>query len=235
MFAGARDESDMQFGLLCDLLREFVYPQLQRLYVNLCGPEVSTPQSQTDNVHIQVIKKFVEKAFPMQEALQIFDAIYIIAPGFSDNLSQWDPAINLMLSCPKSLPVILTSYSNLEKKDNDALFDENCMRAFWRSNVLVPSTENPKYDPFPRGALGHKNRWYHICQGRNESLPRVARQEFKRNMTAEYLRYMADYYHRSHVASSFLQLAEDLTTGALAYAEEKNSYFVSLANKLANH
>lgn len=239
MFAGARDECMMDFADLRNLIQELVYPELNILSVCLCGKQVDSGPlgrfNSTQNLLVECIPKFVEEAFPTSTDLEVFDIIYIIAPGLTDFCVGWDPAIQLMQA--SNTPIVVTSYSNLtshnRKMDNDALFDEDCMRNFFRSNVLLPTTFNPSYDLDCRGALGHKNCYYSIYQGIDTSLPAIPRLEYMKKMTAEYLKFQADFYGEDNpfFAKQCIKLGKRLMNGTMAYHEQKMSYFVRLANE----
>jgi hypothetical protein len=227
MFGGARDEGAIHFDNLFSLLRQLVYPELTTLNVCLCGPQAWLPRSPTNSaVTVEVKAQFVEKAFPTAQALSKFQAVVIIAPGFTDNLPEWDPAMRLMLAVP-DLPIILTSYSNAHRRDNDVLFDEDVMVKFFRARRLVGTTENCMFYPQPSGALGHKNMAYHIYSNEDDSLgPAPSRADYMRHMTVGYLRYQAECYRSPH----FLRMAERLLDGSEPYRESKMSKYVTKAN-----
>jgi len=231
LFAGARDEGMMDFDFLLSLLKELVYPDvLTKLRVVLCGKQAalySRPYADEGVIEVVVHESLVEEAYCTAAALRAeFNIIYIIAPGFTDNLIEWDPAINLMLDA--TLPVVVTSYSNLECRDNDSLFDDSVMVQYFRARSIVGQTMSCMFEPMRRGALGHKNRAYSVFCGRDDSLPVTLRFEFMRQQTILYLRYMAECYSDSR----FQHVADMLLSGAEPYREDNMGRYIDMANRL---
>jgi len=233
LFAGARDEILIDFKKLFSLLKQFIYPNLKKLNVYLVGPDV-VPGRQISNsteVTISAIQKKIEIAFNVT-TITNFHAIFMIAPGFSSFLDSWTPAIQLFTSV--NTPVICTAYSNLEKKDNDALFDEDCMIRYYRAKSVVPTTCNPRCEVFPAGPLGHKNRYYFITCGLDDTKPIIERTIFKRELSASYLEFQADFYgwRDQNFAHGCRTLAKRLLDGSFDYRNETMDQLINMARRM---
>lgn len=232
LFAGARDECSIDFNKLFNLLKQFVFESLKTLNIHLVGPSCeSYNPTNTASVKVTMKQKKIEAAYNT-DSIKIFDAIIMIAPGFSSFVDDWTSAINLFTST--NVPIISTAYSSFENKDNDALFDDDCMIRYFRSKCILPITCNPNCEVFPSGPLGHKNRYYFICQGIDDSAPVIDRTTFKRQLSAKYLEFQADYYgwRDERFASSCRKLAKELLDGSFPYHHEKMNQLIDLARRM---
>lgn len=234
LFAGARDEVLIDFKVLFNLLKQFVYANLKKLNVYLVGPQVPSGMQtsrNTSELNVTSVAKKVEAAFNAT-TIKNFHAVIMIAPGFSSFLDDWQPAVNLFTAA--NIPVISTAYSSIEKKDNDALFDEDCMIEYFRAKSVVPTTLNPRCEVFPARPLGHKNRYYFITKGVDETLPVIERSVFKRKLSANYLEFQADYYgwRDQNFANGCRKLAKSLLDGSFPYRNEKTNELVDMARRM---
>lgn len=140
LFAGARREMVIDYKILLELLKIFVYPTLKKLKVALVGPSLDGEGSlaNTNDIEVQATKQTIEYLYKTSAALSKFDVIYTVSPGFTDNLDQWTPAVKLFTE--SNIPLVFTGYSSFDKKDNDALFDEDCLLTYFRAISIVPNT-----------------------------------------------------------------------------------------------
>lgn len=234
LFAGARDEVLIDFKILLTLLRHFVYANLKKLKVVLVGPSAPSgmlTSKNTEELNVTVKCAKVENAFN-PTTIKAFDAFIMIAPGFSSFLDDWQPAISLFTST--QAPVISTAYSSYDKKDNDALFDEDCMVKYFRAKLVVPTTCNPRCEAYPAGPLGHKNRYYFVTQGIETDLPVIDRTQFKRQLSAGYLEFQADYYgwRDQGFADACRKMAKGLLDGSYPYRHETMSQLIDKARRM---
>lgn len=234
LFAGAstRYEIDLDGLQLLQALKDFCYPDMGALHVTMCGPEIQTDgiRNVGPDVTITSIISTVQAAFSSPAALaSSFQLCMIIAPGYTDFLDKWDPAMTMLVA--SGVPLCVTSYSSANALDNDALFDQDCVETFWRASVVVGTQINQCCVPLPNGALGHKSRYYTIVQGINKNAPVVEKKAFKRGMTARYMRFQADYYRArdAYFAVRCEAIAASLEDGTLPYAEESMGSFVRMA------
>lgn len=234
LYAGAstRHEEFLEADRLFSILKEFVYPDLANLAVYLCGPELHSttqPQALLPNITVTATKSTIEAKFSTPASLSGFQLCVIAAPGYTDFLDRWDPAMTLLVE--SGIPLAVTSYSSLHALDNDALFDQDCLEKYWRANVVVGTQINSCFSTVYLRGLGHKSRYYTVVQGRNAGAAVVSKKEYKRGMTANYLRFQANFYRAqdSHFATQCEKIAAQLDAGTFPYAEQKMSYFINLA------
>lgn len=236
LFAGAsaRHEEMLNGPHLLQLLREFCYPNMGALHVDLCGPQMQAAGTRSVSPEVTITSTIstIQAAFPSATSLaSSFQLCMVIAPGYTDLLDNWDPAMTLLVA--SGLPLCVTSYSSFRALDNDALFDQECVEVYWRANIVVGSQINQCCVPFATGALGHKSRYYTIAQGLKADAQAVDKRTFKRGMTANYLRFQANYYRvrDAHFADRCESIAADLDAGTLPYAEKGMSHYVGMAQQ----
>lgn len=233
LFAGASDE--IEAGL--DFEHLFiviwfcsVFPNFNKLEIWLIGPNITfRPQYSVlgGRVIINTVKNTVEKVFDvMNISVQL---IYLVTPGFTSFLDKWTPAINLITS--KNIVTISTMYSDNDNRNNDALFDENILKEYFRANIIIQTTSNPRYfKVFSK--LGFKNACYCVFQGLNHTMPVTPRLVYLKRLTSLYLRFQADYYYQDNeqFSRNCLTIANDLESGARVYQDQSLSYYIHLAN-----
>jgi len=240
LFAGARTELQMDFKALFVMLKKIVYTapdELRELAVCLCGPEASSyGASRHTEVTIEVIESTIQAAFRTPEALRRFDVAYLFAPGFSSYLTSWDEAMRLLLHNELQLPIVTTCISSLAEADNDALFDEDCLKTYWRANMLVPTTVSEKYMQamFSRPPMG-KNRYYMACQGVDEEKVEISHRDYKKRLVVAYMRYQAHCYKATEpsYSKSCEKICDMLERDELPYNEESGvEEYIKLANTM---
>lgn len=236
IYAGARNEANANFMTLFSLIKEFVYTNISRLEVCLCGPQLEETRSysvgESSEVSVRLDARKIEQAFPSLQDLNAagFHAIFLVAPGFSDDITCWAAAMQMMVS--SNLPMTVTSYSSLHTRDNDALFDEDCLTVLWRARLVVACQTNPCHSLMGARGLGYKNRYVTIVQGPNPDAAVVRPEDYRRGMVAKYLVFQADFYRAqdSGFADRCVKIAAQLDAGEMPCpVAQRMSYFVNLA------
>ena len=236
LFAGARREMVIDYKILLELLKIFVYPTLKKLKVALVGPSLDGEGSlaNTNDIEVQATKQTIEYLYKTSAALSKFDVIYTVSPGFTDNLDQWTPAVKLFTE--SNIPLVFTGYSSFDKKDNDALFDEDCLLTYFRAISIVPNTWNPCSSPTHGSSPPvYSNRYYFITQGIDENKPFIERIVFKKKLSCQYLLFQSDFW--GPVDQSFgkgcLILVERLESGEVEYTHQTMAQLIRMAKEIA--
>ena len=238
LFCGAsrRYETDQDYDHLFSLLKKFIYPDIKKLEITLCGHEIDEQtQIHVDPkiIKMRILKSGVE-AIKKSDLAQISCAI-MICPGLSGErlFDLWTPAINKLLDL--SLTTIVTSYSHWDRDSNDALFDEPVLHNYFGANIIIPSTVNCWFENgYKSNLMGSKNSRYFVFKDRREIFIPIPLFEFKKWICIEYMRFQGIEYIIYHDQPTYgkncLRIVADIISGRLPYTVQTVDELMYAAN-----
>lgn len=158
LFVGCTDavEGQVDFEMLFDLLKSFLYPRLTIMHITLVGPEISSKALQLHSSSKYSICRTlgrVQRLFSVDgrvngsynptTALSTYSFIALMNPNIYGDMASWDEALQVMLC--SGLLVIATSSSLFARCSDDALYDDIVLQHHSHANILVKSTKNPLF------------------------------------------------------------------------------------------
>lgn len=219
VFAGARDETTMNFKYWFELLRNSVYPDINSLKILFVGPELhgfgNSNQiiSKTPEISVSYRQCKFEEAFktPLDISSK-HHAVIVMNPGMSAYLDSWTPSFELIFN--SEVLVVTTGYSLLNHWTHDALFDEPIYREYFGANIITTTTRNPYY--FAAGNKA-KNAFFIIMKGKNDAVAILNRTEILTQMQYIFLEYIAyeaiNYENAEEYGRYCLKVLSELKAG----------------------
>lgn len=238
LLVGCNDdvEGSVAYSRLFKFLAAFVYPNLQRIELTLCGPMVSNmPVRAQAAGKVKITQRTgpMQTLFPTVESLSAFSCAVVMQPGLSDLLLSWTPAMQLLVE--SNVLTITTGYSAIDRWTFDALFDQPVLSDHFGAKIIVPRTRNPTAQNYNNVA---KNAFYVVFQGREEETTVLSYADIVKQNRITFLRYIGDeaLNHEDNPAlhKVCIAMAEELSSGKLELGiNTKNSEIERMVNQIA--
>jgi hypothetical protein len=145
LMVGCRDwiEGQFSYANLYDDLRSLqIYPDLKRIDLVLCGPEVSNQRTKEFKEYHYTLSSRegnMESLFPSLDRSS-FSLAVVLQPGLSDYLRSWTPPFRILVE--SGILTLTTGYSHIDRWTSDAVFDEIVLTTYFGANVVLKRTRN---------------------------------------------------------------------------------------------